>query len=236
MTKKVAEHQKKVKEFRSNYGNKVIDEVTVNQVYGGMRGLKVLVTETSHVDPNEGVNFRGYTVPQIRKLLPQAEGGEEPLPEAMFWLLLTGEIPTTEQVKGLSKMLAHNSELPPHVITMLNNFPSNLRPISQFSAAVTACNTESAFAKAYAFGANRATILGNYWEFVFEDTLKLLGKLPVIAAIIYRNLYRDGSAIGKIKMNDDWSKNFTSMLGYSDPMFTEFMRLNLTLYRFLIYI
>jgi len=30
--------------------------------------------------------------------LPKAEGGEEPLPEGIFWLLMTGEIPTKAQV------------------------------------------------------------------------------------------------------------------------------------------
>lgn len=32
------------------------------------------------------------------QLLPKAEGGEEPLPEGIFWLLMTGEIPTKAQV------------------------------------------------------------------------------------------------------------------------------------------
>ena len=33
------------------------------------------------------------------KLLPKADGGEEPLPEGIFWLLMTGEIPTKQQVR-----------------------------------------------------------------------------------------------------------------------------------------
>ena len=64
-----------------------------------MRGMKSLVTETSHLDPEDGIEFRDFTIPQIKKLLPKAPGGEQPLPEGLFWLLLTEDIPTADQVK-----------------------------------------------------------------------------------------------------------------------------------------
>lgn len=68
-------------------------------MYGGMRGIKGLVCETSVLDPEEGIRFRGYSIPECQKLLPKAKGGEEPLPEGLFWLLVTGEIPTEAQVR-----------------------------------------------------------------------------------------------------------------------------------------
>jgi len=98
--------------------------------------------------------------------------------------------------------------------------------MSQFSAAVTACNTESVFAKAYSDGVHKST----YWEYAFEDSMRLIAKLPTIAATIYRNLYRDGSSIGAIDASKDWSANFTSMLGFTDHQFTELMRLYLTIH------
>lgn len=64
-----------------------------------MRGMKGLVTETSVLDPEEGIRFRGYSLPECQKLLPAAEGGTEPLPEATFWLLCTGDVPNKAQVK-----------------------------------------------------------------------------------------------------------------------------------------
>lgn len=228
LAKRIIEHQKRVKEFRSAYGAKVIGEITIDQVYGGMRGLKSLVTETSYLDPDEGIAFRGYSIPEIRKSLPTAAGGEEPLPEGLYWLLLTGELPTPDQVKKVSQALASHADLPSHVVTMLNNFPSHVHPMSQFSAAITACNTESVFAKAYMDGVNKAT----YWEHTFDDAIRLIAKLPTIAATIYRNLYRDGSSIGAIDTSKDWSANFTSMLGYDDPKFTELIRLYLTIHRY----
>lgn len=226
LSQRIVDHQKKVKEFRTAHGGKSIGEVTIEQVYGGMRGIKALVTETSHLDADDGIFFRGYSIPQCRDLLPKAPGGAEPLPEGLFWLLLTGDVPTEAQVRAVSKAWAAHADLPSHVVSMINNFPSHLHPMSQFSAAITACNTESLFAKAYADGVHKST----YWEYAFEDSMRLIAKLPTIAAMIYRNLYRDGSSIGAIDPSKDWSANFTSMLGYDNEEFTELMRLYLTIH------
>lgn len=70
----------------------------LKKAYGGMRGIRGLVTETSVLDANEGIEFRNYTIPQCQEQLPKAPGGLEPLPEGLFWLLVTGKIPTQEQV------------------------------------------------------------------------------------------------------------------------------------------
>ncbi|KAG9333993.1 hypothetical protein JZ751_009309 [Albula glossodonta] len=191
-----------------------------------MRGMKGLVYETSVLDPDEGIRFRGYSIPECQDLLPKAPGGQEPLPEGLFWLLVTGQVPTEEQVNWVSKEWAKRAALPSHVVTMLDNFPTNLHPMSQFSAAITALNSESSFARAYSEGVNKT----KYWEFVYEDSMDLIAKLPCVAAKIYRNLYREGSSIGAIDSNLDWSHNFTNMLGYSDPQFTELMRLYLTIH------
>ena len=71
---------------------------TFVQAYGGMRGITGLVTETSLLDPDEGIRFRGYSIPECQEMLPKAPGGKEPLPEGLFWLLMTGQIPTAQQV------------------------------------------------------------------------------------------------------------------------------------------
>lgn len=191
-----------------------------------MRGIKGLVCETSVLDPDEGIRFRGYSIPECQKLLPKAKGGQEPLPEGLFWLLITGDVPNQAQVDALSKEWAARAALPAHVVTMLNNFPTTLHPMSQLSAAVTALNSESKFAKAYSEGVHKS----KYWEYVYEDSMDLIAKLPVVAATIYKNTYKDGKGIGAIDPNKDWSHNFTSMLGFNDATFTELMRLYLTIH------
>jgi len=226
LAEKIPVVQEEVKAFRKQHGNTKVGEITVDMMYGGMRGMKGLVTETSVLDADEGIRFRGYTIPECQELLPKGPGGEEPLPEGLFWLLVTGDIPTEAQVKGLSEDWASRAELPSHVVTMLNNFPSHLHPMAQFSAAIAALNSESKFAKAYGEGVHKT----KYWEANFEDSMDLIAKLPVVAATIYNNLYRDGAAPCPIDTSKDWSYNFTEMIGYKDPMFTELMRLYLTIH------
>jgi len=220
--------QNEVKEFRKSHGATKVGEVTVDMMYGGMRGIKGLVTETSVLDPAEGIRFRGYTIPECQELLPTGKGGQglEPLPEGLFWLLVTGDIPTQAQADALTAEWNSRAAIPNHVTAMLNNFPSKLHPMSQFSAAITALNSESKFAKAYSEGKPKK----DYWIYTYEDSMDMIAKLPTVAAIIYRNMYRDGTSVGAINPDKDWSWNFASMLGYENQEFVELLRLYLTIH------
>uniref|UniRef100_A0A0N5AM67 Citrate synthase n=1 Tax=Syphacia muris TaxID=451379 RepID=A0A0N5AM67_9BILA len=226
LAKKIPAHNKRIVEFRKEYGATALQEITVNMIYGGMRSMKGMVTETSVLDPEDGIRFRGYSIPECQKLLPHAPNGEEPLPEAIWWLLCTGDIPNEKQVSNISQEWASRADLPDHVAQMLMNFPSNLHPMAQFVSAIAALNSESKFAQAYHRGVHKST----YWEYVYEDSMNLLAKLPTIAATIYKNLYRDGAHIGVIDPKKDWAANFCSMLGYNVPEFVELMRLYLTIH------
>jgi len=217
--------RQEVAEFRKEHGNTKIGEVTVNMAYGGMRGIKGLVTETSVLDADEGIRFRGFTIPECQELLPAAEGGKEPLPEGLFWLLCTGEVPSQEQVAQISKEWAERAALPHHIVMMLQNFPKDLHPMTQFATAIAALNKDSKFAQAYADAVPKT----DYWMYAFEDSMDLIAKLPVVAAMIYRNLYADGH-VCPIDPNADVSKNLASMLGYDNPQFVELMRLYLTIH------
>jgi len=221
----VPEKRREVAEFRKAHNDTKIGEVNVGMAYGGMRGIKGLVTETSVLDPEEGIRFRGYSIPECQELLPKADGGNEPLPEGIFYLLLTGEIPTKEQVDSISKEWAARAELPQHVVMMLNNFPEDVHPMTQFATAIAALNKDSKFAKAYSDGVSKM----DYWMYAYEDSVDLIAKLPVIAALIYRNLYKDGK-VAPINPDKDFGANLADMLGYDNPDFTELMRLYLVIH------
>jgi len=221
----VPEKRKEVAEFRKAHNNTKIGEVNVGMAYGGMRGIKGLVTETSVLDPEEGIRFRGYSIPECQKLLPKADGGNEPLPEGIFYLLLTGEIPTKAQVDAISKEWAARAELPQHVVMMLNNFPEDVHPMTQFATAIAALNKDSKFAKAYSDGVAKQ----DYWIHAYEDSVDLIAKLPVVAACIYRNLYKDGK-VAPINPDKDFGANLADMLGYDNVDFTELMRLYLVIH------
>ncbi|XP_065179342.1 probable citrate synthase 2, mitochondrial [Sycon ciliatum] len=220
--------QQEVKAFRKEFGGTKIGDVTVEMAYGGMRGIKGMVCETSVLDADEGIRFRGYSIPECQDLLPRAAGMEsegEPLPEGLFWLLMTGEVPTTEQVRALSQEWASRASVPPHVVSLVTNLPSTLHPMSQFSAAIAALQSESRFAQAYGEGVHKST----YWEHCYEDAMDLIAKLPTVASLIYKVIYKDGD-VTPIDSNLDWSANFANMLGFRDSEFHELMRLYLTIH------
>src|ERR1041384_3019185 len=91
-----------IKRFVKEHGTHVLGNYTIEQVYQGMKGMIGMVTETSKLDPEEGIRFRGYSIPELREKLPKAPGDNEPLPEGIFYLMLIGELPTYDDVVQVS--------------------------------------------------------------------------------------------------------------------------------------
>src|SRR3569832_265491 len=138
-----------MKSFVKENGNIIIGQYTIEQVYSGLKGMIGLVTETSKLDPEEGIRFRGYTIPELREKLPKAPNGTEPLPEGIFYLMLLGELPTQEDVMNLGNNWARRAIVPKHVFDVLDKMPASTHPMTQFVLAITAMQTESLFAAAY---------------------------------------------------------------------------------------
>ncbi len=217
--------QQRVKSLMTEHGDKVISEVTVGQAYGGMRGVKCIVTETSALDPFEGIRFRGFNIPQLQEKLPKAPGGEEPLPEGLFWLLLTGDLPTENNVKEIGEEWKKRGELPGYLIDIMKAIPADTHPMTQFVAAIAALQKDSTFAARYRDGMSKT----EYWDPMFEDVLNLTAKLPKIAAYIYRKSYK-GDVHIPADPNLDWGGNLAHMMGVENPLFKELMRLYLVIH------
>ncbi len=222
---KADELSAEVKDLLKNHGTKKIDDVTIAQAYQGMRGITGLVTETSLLDANEGIRFRGYSIPELREHLPKAPGGAEPLPEGLFYLMLIGELPTEADVQNISSVMGRRSHVPNHVFDAIEALPISSHPMTMFSVAVMALQTESVFAKAYAEGMSKK----DYWSYMYEDTMNLIARLPRVAAYIYRRKYKNGVHIQPDGMLD-WAGNFAHMLGYEDEGFKELMRLYMVIH------
>lgn len=134
----------------STLGDKVLGTCSVSQAIGGMRSVKSMIYETSLLDPLEGIRFRGFTIPELQQKLPTAVDGtigkREPIPEAILWLLLTGEVPTEAEVRQLTAELQKRSKiLPAHVEQIIRALPRDMHPMTKLSMAVLACQTESEF-------------------------------------------------------------------------------------------
>lgn len=222
---KADEQSKVIKNLLEQHGDKSLGEVSLAQAYQGMRGIPGLVTETSLLDANEGIRFRGYSIPELREKLPKADNGDEPLPEGLFYLMLVGEIPDKETVEHISATWARRSHVPNHVFDVIESLPLSTHPMTQFCIAVLALQTESKFAKAYNEGISKK----EHWSYVYEDTMTLIARLPRVAAYIYRRKYKNGDHIQPDGMLD-WSANFAHMMGFENESFQELMRLYLTIH------
>lgn len=214
-----------IKDILKEHGSKVIGEVQLSQVYQGMRGITGLVTETSLLDAQDGIRFRGYSIPELREKLPKAPGGSEPLPEGLFYLMLIGELPTEEDVHHVTAVLQRRSQVPLHVFQAIESLPLTAHPMTQLTVAVMALQTESQFARRYAAGMSKK----DYWEAVFDDSMDLIARLPRVAAYIYRRKYKFGTHIEPNGLLD-WAGNFAHMLGFEDDTFKELMRLYMTIH------
>ena len=190
-----------------------------------MRGITGLITETSLLDSQDGIRFRGYSIPELRKKLPKAEGGSEPLPEGLFYLMLVDELPTDEDAQHLSSVWQRRSHVPGHVFNTIDALPLTAHPMTQFVVAIMALQTESHFAKQYAAGMNKK----DYWAAVFDDSMDLIARLPRVAAYIYRRKYKFGNHIQPNGLLD-WAGNFAHMMGFEDESFRDLMRLYMTIH------
>jgi citrate synthase len=203
----------------SNYGKKVVSEVTVEQVLGGLRGVKSLLCDTSEVIVDHGLIIRGHPIAELTNRLP----------EEVYFLLLTGELPTKKELEDLQSELKARSKVPDYVWSTLKNnlAKENLHPMAILISCITILEHESKFAYNYARGITKE----HYWEYILEDSLDLIAKLPALAAGIYRLRFNKGPLI-EPRADLDWAANFAHMLGIEkDPeQFQNLMRLFMVLH------
>ncbi len=226
MSDRIATARQAKKKILEEYGDRRLSEVTVAQAYGGMRGVKCMVTETSAVDPYEGIRFRGYSIPELREKLPKAAGGDEPLPEGVFYLLLTGDIPTEQDVAWITSAWRENETLPDYVGRALDELPRDTHPMTQFSVGILTLQRESIFARKYRAGMAKT----DSWHAMLEDVMMLLARLPLVAAYVYRRTYKNGEHIAPAEVGLDWAGNLAHMMGVEQEEFRELMRLYLTIH------
>ena len=207
------------------HGSFRIADVTVEQIYGGIRGVPIQISDISFVDPNEGIRLRGYSVPEVLKLLPRGEHCEYPLVGGLYYLLMTGDIPTQAEAEEVEVEWKVRNNLPDHVFQVLRSMPKYTHPMTLFSQAILALQTESIFARRYYYGIDRK----DYWDIYLQDSLNLTAKLPTIAANVYNLKYRDGIFVHP-DPNLDWAANFAYMMGKDDPHYRDLCRLFLVLH------
>ena len=208
--------QNDLKQVLDQNGDKVISSVTVSQAIKGMRGVKSLICDTSTVSADKGLIIRGHSILDITNILP----------EEAFYLLLTGDLPNKNQLSDLQNQLKEYRTVPDYVWNVLDSMPEKSHPMTMLSIAIQSMRVESIFVEKF----NEGTPKKDYWKWVLEDGLKLIGVLPTIAAAIYRKQKKLNEKI-EPDQNLDWGGNFAYMLGVNDSDdFKKLMRLYLMLH------
>jgi citrate synthase len=217
MTELLPKLQQEIGQLIKDHGDKIISEVTVRQAFGGMRGVKALICDTSLVEPDKGLSIRGTSILDL----------VDKLPEEIFYLLLTGELPDKSALEELQKDIKKHEKVPQYVWDVLNAMSNDAHPMTMFSTAILVMHKDSHFAKKYREGIPKT----EYWKPVLEDSLSLVARLPSIAAYIYRKRFNKGSRI-EANPDLDWAGNFAHMLGIDDPNgeFANLMRLYMVLH------
>jgi citrate synthase len=179
-------------------GDKLLSEVTVSQAYGGMRGIKSLICDTSRVPQDQGLIIRGTP---LMELLDRT-------PEEIFFLLLTGELPKPEELEELKTEFRKRKKVSGYVWDVLKAMPKDSHPMTMLSTAVLVMQKESKFAKQYDEGMKKDA----YWKSTLEDAYDIIAKMPAIAAAVYRLRFNKGEII-EPQDEMDISGDYVHMLG-----------------------
>lgn len=217
LTQQIPGIREDIKSFLAEHGDKQISAVKVAQAYGGMRGVRAMVCDTSEVPPDKGLLIRDIPVGELI----------EKYPEEIFYLLCTDELPGKEDLADLQKEFSDRCEVPNYVWKVLEAMPKDSHPMCMFDTAILVMEKESLFRQRYDEGMKKT----EYWEPMLEDCLNLLAKLPNIAAGVYRMRFKKGKRVAP-KKDLDWGANYAYMLGIDDPdgNFARMMRLYLVLH------
>jgi citrate synthase len=99
--------------------------------------------------------------------------------------------------------------------------------MTQLGIGVASLNHDSAFQKAYEGGVEKS----GYWMHTLDDCLNLIGRLPALAARIYRNIYHPERPLPAINADLDLVGNYSNLLGYGgNKDMTEYLRLYIAIH------
>ena len=201
LRKQIPKVQNEIKQLIIDKGDEKISDVTVAQAFSGLRGIKAFVCDTSSVSADKGLIIRGIPLLEITHILP----------EEVFFLLLTGRLPSKYELIDLKKDFSSQLEVPDYVWRVLSEMPDDAHPMTLFNTGILAMQNESVFRKKYDDGMPKT----EFWEAILEDGIRLLAKLPTLGAGIYRMRFNKGDRIAP-DPNQDWSGNFVHMIGLPD--------------------
>lgn len=204
---KIREVYEQVRYMLAVSGETIISQVSLQQFFSGNRGVDLLMSDVSFVDPFDGLHYRGIPIDQVLNELPKPDGNAFPYAGGLYAFLLTGSFPTLAEALEVEDVWRARASIPAYVVEILKAMPSDSHPMTMFSQAILALQGQSKFAKTCSDGLRRE----DHWKVMLEDSLDLTAKTPALAAAIYNIKYGNGSP-REIDPALDWSANFAHLI------------------------
>ena len=173
----------------STEGSSSIDFSTLTKQTGytsldyGFVNTAATSSTITYIDGDEGIlRYRGYSIDDIAENSTFLE---------VAWLLIHGELPTASELSEFDNKIRHHTLLHEDLKRLFDALPHSAHPMSVLSSAVSAMSTY--------YGDSLSV---NDPEQIELSTIRLLAKLPVIAA------YAHKKSVGQAFLYPDNSRGF----------------------------
>ena len=184
----------------------------------GLVGIIATESSVSNINGKKGIlSYRGYSIEEL---------AQKSTFEETSYLLLFGELPTSDQLKEFSTKITEYRALPDDLISILMALPKNTRPMDVLQMAVSSLGTfydlevspEKVKSKKY----NR--------DYFLNTSAALIGALGSIVAAWHR--IRNSQEPITSKADLSYAENFLYMLGAEKitPLMTRIMDATLVLH------
>ena len=163
-------------------------KVTLDYGFANTAGCKSSIT---YVNGEEGIlRYRGYPIEQLAESSAFLE---------VAYLLFHGELPTTEERNRFVSAVTHHTLLNEEMKKFFDAFPKSAHPMAILSSATNAMST---FYPAFHNPADPHA--------VEQSTIRLIAKLPTIAAFAYKKSVGQPYVYPRNEL--DYSSNFLNMM------------------------
>ena len=164
--------------------------MTYDPGYENTASCKSTIT---YIDGDKGIlRYRGYPIEQLAEQSSFLE---------VAYLLIFGELPKAPQLAEWVHKVNHHTYVHENVVEMMRSFRYDAHPMGMMISALAIMSTLH----------KEARDIGNP-DVRYKQILRLLGKLPTIAAIAYR--HRIGRPINYPNSDLNYTSNFLYMLDY----------------------
>ena len=168
------QQRNEIARLKREYGRHAISDVTVAQLYGGMRGITSVVCDTSEVHPQMGLIIRGRPVKELAGINASE----------CFWLLLTGELPTEDEGKQFAEyVMEKTGQLGRRLIDAGQpgrGFQLGQHPVVRLCLLFQSLQHHSQLLNSY-----YSTPRDQHWRLVLDDALDIYVALSITVALLY---------------------------------------------------